>query len=61
MAAAMEHNASPEDVDARILCYGNNYIQHQYAGEEAVAAIRRCADELVTLIWYLTQYDETAS
>ena len=59
MAAAMEHNASPEDVDARILSYGNNYIQHQYAGEEAVAAIRRCADELVTLIWYLTQYDET--
>jgi len=27
--------------------------------EEAVATIRRCADELVTLIWYLTQYDET--
>lgn len=59
MAAAMEHDASPEDVDARILSYGNNFIHHQYAGEEAVAAIRRCADELVALVWYLTQYNET--
>lgn len=59
MVAAMEHDASPEDVDTRILSYGNNFVQYQYAGEEAVAAIRRCADELVTLIWYLTQYDET--
>ena len=55
----MEHDASPEGVDTRILSCGNNFVQHQYAGEEAVAAIRRCADELVTLIWYLTQYDET--
>ena len=59
MVAAMEHDASPEGVDTRILSCGNNFVQHQYAGEEAVAAIRRCADELVTLIWYLTQYDET--
>lgn len=59
MVAVMEHDASPEGVDTRILSCGNNFVQHQYAGEEAVAAIRRCADELVTLIWYLTQYDET--
>jgi hypothetical protein len=59
MVAAMEHDANPEDVDTRILSCGNYFVQHQYAGEEAVAAIRRCADELVTLIWYLTQYDET--
>lgn len=59
MVAEMEHDASPEDVDTRILSYGNSFVQHQYAGEEAVATIRRCADELVTLIWYLTQYDET--
>jgi len=59
MVAAIEHDASPEDVDTRIISYGNSFVQHQYTGEEAVAAIRRCADELVTLIWYLTQYDET--
>ena len=59
MAATMERDTIPEETNARIFSYGNNFVQHQYAGEEAVAAIRRCADELVTLIWYLTQYDET--
>jgi len=59
MTSAMECDINPEDVNARIFSYGNSFVQHQYAGEEAVAAIRRCADEFVTLIWYLTQYDET--
>ena len=59
MTAAVGNDTNPENINARLLGYSNNVVQYQYAGEEAVAAIRRCADELVTLIWYLVQYCET--
>ena len=58
MAFTLKTNVDQKETDANLFYHSNNLIQHNYAGEEAVAAIRRCADELVALIWYLTQYIE---
>lgn len=59
MTSTLKSNVGQNETDARLFYHSDNLVQYNYAGEEAVTAIRRCADELVTLIWYLTQHIET--
>jgi hypothetical protein len=49
---------TPQPTDADIVTGGTSLKLHLFATEEAVAGMRRCADELVATIWYLEKYIE---